>query len=208
MNQKHELPGKPRPTVTRQATENIPQGIKKTLAFSLLLSVIFLPGNIKAQEKQENKSVIQWHSFEEAYNLNKKKHKKIFVDVYTDWCGWCKKMDKETFQDPDIAKYMQKNFYCVKLNAERKDTVEIDGVKFTNTNPGSRGGTHKLAIDLLRGKMSYPSYVFIDENNQTLSVVPGYMTAADFAPVLHFFAENAYKDKKWEEYKAGYNKIK
>jgi thioredoxin-related protein len=179
---------------------------RNTTVLFLLLPVFLMPGMLKAQEKQESNSIIKWYSFEDAYKMNKKKHKKMFVDVFTDWCGWCKKMDKETFQDPDVAKYMQKNFICVKLNAERKDTVEIDGVKFTNTNPGGRGGTNKLAIELLRGKMSYPTSVFIDENNQTITAVAGYMSASDFTPLLHFFAENAYKDKKWEEYRAAFKK--
>jgi thioredoxin-related protein len=178
----------------------------RSIQLFLLLAAFLLPSLTRAQEKPEGNSIIKWYSFEDAYKLNKKKHKKMFVDVFTDWCGWCKKMDKETFQDPEVAKYMQKNFICVKLNAERKDTVEIDGVKFANSNPNGRGGTNKLAVDLLRGKMSYPSSLFLDENNQSITVVAGYMSAADFTPLLHFFAENAYKDQKWEDYRAAYKK--
>ncbi len=172
----------------------------------LLLSLISLPGLMLSQEKAGNKGIIQWYSFADAYKLNKKKPKKLFVDVYTDWCGWCKKMDKETFQDPETAKYMQKHFYCVKLDAETKDTIVIDTVKFVNRNPKGRGGNNQLAVELLRGKMSYPSCVFINEQNQELNVVPGYMSAVEFAPVLHYFGENAYKDVKWEDYIGSYNK--
>ena len=157
-------------------------------------------------QAQGNKGIIEWHSFEDAYKLNKKKPKRIFVDVYTDWCGWCKKMDKETFQDPEIAKYMQKNFYCVKLDAETKDTIVIDTVKFVNRNPKGRGGNNQLAVELLRGKMSYPSYVFLNEENNWLTVVPGYQTAADFAPILHYFGEDAYKSMKWDEYMEAFRK--
>ena len=162
---------------------------------------ISLPGMISAQENKETKNIVEWHSFADAYKLNKVKPKKMLVDVYTDWCGWCKKMDKETFQNPEIAKYMQKHFYCVKLNAETKDTIVIDTVKFVNSNPTGRGGNNRLAVELLRGKMSYPSYVFINEQNQLLTTVPGYLTADDFSPVLHFFGEEAYKNTKWEDYR-------
>src|SRR5664279_713123 len=94
----------------------------------LILSVSL---NSFSQNKTKEKSVpasekIRWYSFEEAYTLNKKKPKKIFIDVFTDWCGWCRKMDAETFTNPTISEYMSDHFYCVKLNAERKDTVVID----------------------------------------------------------------------------------
>jgi len=94
---------------------------------------------------------IHWYSFEDAYQLNKKKPKKIFIDVFTDWCGWCRKMDAETFTNPAIGEYMMDHFYCVKLNAERKDTLIIDGVTFTNPNPTGKRSTHQLAVELLKG---------------------------------------------------------
>ncbi|MEI7490870.1 MAG: DUF255 domain-containing protein [Bacteroidota bacterium] len=174
--------------------------------FVLVLSLISMPGLMFSQKEAENKGIIHWYSFADAYKLSKKKPRKLFVDVYTDWCGWCKKMDKETFQDPETAKYMQKHFYCVKLDAETKDTIVIDTVKFVNRNPKGRGGNNQLAVVLLKGKMSYPSYVFINEQNQVLDVVPGFMNAAQFAPFLHYFGDNAYKDIKWDDYIGSYNK--
>jgi len=144
---------------------------------------------------------IKWMSFEQAYQLNKKKPKKIFIDVYTDWCGWCKRMDATTFIDPVIVEYMNKNFYCVKMDAERKDTVVIDGVTFINPNPQSRRSTHQLAVELLQGKLSYPSYVFLNEKSQMLTVIPGYQQAKDFEPMLHYFSENAYQNTSWEEFR-------
>jgi|WetSurMetagenome_2_1015567.scaffolds.fasta_scaffold300273_2 thioredoxin-related protein len=166
--------------------------IKKTLLFSL---IIFLAIPAFTQEK------IKWYSFEEAYNLNKKKQKKIFVDVYTDWCGWCKKMDATTFTNPEIVKYMNDNFYAVKMDAERKDTVVIDGVTFVNPDPASKRSNHQLAVELLRGQMSYPSYVFLNEKSQMLTVVPGYQPAKDFEAVLHYFGDDAYSSTPWEDYR-------
>lgn len=145
---------------------------------------------------------IKWMSFEQAYELNKKKPKKIFIDMYTNWCGWCKRMDATTFSDPVIVDYMNQNFYNVKMDAERKDTVIIDGTTFVNPNPGSSRSSHELAIELLRGKMSYPSFVFLNEKSQLLTVVAGYQPAKEFEPILHYFAENAYTDQQWEDYKA------
>ena len=143
-------------------------------AFIAIITAFFIfslsqPGF--SQDKNKEKAnlpgeKIRWYSFEDAYKLNKKKPKKIFIDVFTDWCGWCKKMDAETFVNPVISEYMMKHFYCVKLNAERKDTIVIDGVTFTNPNPTGRRSTHQIAVELLKGNMSYPSYVFLNEKSQ------------------------------------------
>jgi len=174
------------------------------------LQIFSISINAFSQANEKEKVIpagekIHWYSFEEAYQLNKKKPKKIFVDVFTDWCGWCKKMDAETFTNPVISKYMAKHFYCVKLNAERKDTVIIDGVKFTNPNPGSKRSTHQLAVELLKGNMSYPSFVFLNEKSQWLTVVSGYHIAREFEPILHYFGDDAYqKETPWEDFKASF----
>ena len=159
-------------------------------------------GDVKSEK-------IKWYSFEEAYNLNKKKPKKVFVDVFTEWCGWCRKMDAETFTNPDIAEYMSKHFYCVKLDAERKDTVVLDGQTFVNPNPASKRSTHQLAVELLKGKMSYPSYCFLNEKGQWITVVAGFQKAHDFECVLHYFGDDIYLKTPWEEYKTSFEgKIK
>lgn len=179
--------------------------------FSTLIIVslfLLIPGIQSLAQKKEKEapkeSIVKWYSFEEAYKLNKKKPKKVFVDVFTDWCGWCKKMDAETFSNPVIAKYMQKHFYCVKLNAERKDTIDIDGVKFVNPNPANRRSTHQLANELLHDKMSYPSYVFLNEKGNFLTMVSGYQPAENFEVIIHFFGDDAYFKQAFDAYKADF----
>ena len=65
-------------------------------------------------------------SIEKAYELSltEENPKKIFIDVYTDWCGWCKRMDNTTFKDSVMVKFLNDNFYCVKLNAEQKEDIK------------------------------------------------------------------------------------
>ena len=176
---------------------------------SILILACFIAGPLslyaQAQSQPEKKQAepqqkVKWMTFSEAYDLNKKKPKGIFIDVYTDWCGWCKKMDATTFLNPEIVKYMNDKFYCVKMNAEMKDTLVIDGVTFVNPNPSSGRSSHQLAVELLRGKMSYPSYVFLNEKSQLLTVVPGYQQAKPFEVILHYFGEGAYSGTAWEDY--------
>lgn len=147
------------------------------------------------------KEKIKWYSFEEAIELNKKAPKKVFIDMYTDWCGWCKKMDAATFSDYEVAEYMNEHFYCVKFDAERSDTVNYGGQDFVNPNPGVRRSSHQLAVALLQGKMSYPSYIFLNEKMELLTIVPGYMDVLKFEPIIKYFGENFYlKQKDWAEY--------
>ncbi len=153
----------------------------------------------------QTKSAIKWLSFQEAVEQAKKEPKKVFIDVYTDWCGWCKKMDATTFANPVIADYMSKNYYAVKFDAERSDTLVFLDRTFVNKNPGKSRSSHELAQALLQGKMSYPSYVIMDETMRIISVVPGYFPAKDFEPVLHFFGENAYQQTDWTTFSKGFN---
>jgi thioredoxin-related protein len=69
---------------------------------------------------------IQWLTWQEAADKAKVEPRKIFVDIYTDWCGWCKRMDATTFQDPRVIEYMNANFYAVKLNAEMKEEISFN----------------------------------------------------------------------------------
>jgi len=180
---------------------------ERILLISIILTSLVLSNSLFSQDVKKSpvKEVkVKWYSFEDAYALNKKKPKKIFVDVFTEWCGWCKKMDAETFANPVIADYMNEHFYCVKLDAERKDTIILDGMKLVNPNPAVKRSTHQLANELLRGQMSYPSYVFLNEKGQSISVVPGFHKAKEFEVILSYFGSDAYLQKKFEDYNAGF----
>lgn len=143
---------------------------------------------------------ITWHTFQEAVELSKKEKKKIFIDVYTDWCGWCKVMDRNTFTHPVIAKYMNEKYYAVKLNAEMKDTVVFNNYSFVNPTPNVPRSTHQLASSLLNNRMSYPTVVFLDENFSMLTQVPGYQKPEQIEPILKYFGDNAYPATNWEDY--------
>ena len=107
-----------------------------------------------------NNSEVGWMSFEEAAVKADTEQRKIFIDVYTDWCGWCKKMDASTFSEDRVSKYLRENFYPVKLDAEQTADIEFNDHTFKFIAQG-RKGYHELAAALLNGKMSYPSVVFL-----------------------------------------------
>lgn len=162
----------------------------------LLIAMIFSAGNLKAQE-------VKWMSWQEAIAQSQSDDspKKMFIDVYTDWCGWCKKMDKDTFQNPEVASYMSDNFYMVKLDGEGKEPIEFKGTTYKYVPSGKRG-YHELAAALLKGRLSYPTVVFMDEELNMLSPVPGYQKPGPFLNIARYFGDNIYKEQDWKTYSA------
>ncbi len=169
-------------------------------AYLLLLTFIlsFSASTCFAQE-EKTADGIQWVSFEDALALSAKQPKKIFMDIYTGWCGWCKKMDASTFKDPKIVAYMNKNFYAVKFDAETKDTITYKNKDYTFVTAYK---SNEVAAFLLNGQMSYPTSVYLDEKTDPITSVPGYLTAEQLMPILKYFGEDIYKTKKWEEYQS------
>ncbi|MCJ8166201.1 DUF255 domain-containing protein [Pontibacter sp. E15-1] len=140
---------------------------------------------------------IKWLTIEQAEARMKREPRKVLVDVYTDWCGWCKKMDKETFTDPGVAALINQHFYAVKLDAEGTEPISIKGQTF-NYKPEYK--SHELAVALLNGQLSFPTTVFLDEELGMLSPVPGYLDAKNMTQILKYFGENYHQNMSWKEF--------
>ena len=128
---------------------------------------------------------ITWLKFEEAVQANTVQKKMLFVDVYTDWCGWCKKMDKDTFTDPKVIDFINANFYAVKLNAE--DT------KRTFTFMGKEYNEAQMATAMR--VRSYPNFVIIDPSLQNIAQMPGYREPTPFLEGLNDVIANGFPKK-------------
>lgn len=157
---------------------------------------VFMPAEVSAQSASGKSSTdpkstpptvikadpivsgIEWLSLEEAYARNQEEPRKIFVDVYTDWCGWCKKMDKSTFADEKVAAYVNENYYAVKLNAESDREFQMAGEMMTDR-----------AVARQLGVSSYPTIILIHEDFQKFQPAPGYRPAEDFLEILQKFQE-------------------
>ena len=146
-----------------------------TLAFAVLTSFA-----AKAQDQ------IEWMKFEDAIAANAQNPKMLIIDVYTDWCGWCKKMDKETFTDPTVIAHINENFYAVKLNAENtKRSFDFMGKTYNEAQMAA-------AMQV----RSYPNFVVIEPKLQNIAQLPGYRQPEAFLTGLNELIEKAFKQKQ------------
>ena len=176
---------------------------KVFLTAFVVLGGILLSGMKSADVPKPEEGAVKWMSFEEAVEKSKTDKRKIFIDVYTDWCGWCKVMDKNTFNDPKVAKMLNEKFYPVKFNAEQREDVAFNGTTFKFVENG-RSGYHQLAAALLNNQMSYPTVVFLDEEFKMIQPLPGYRKAPEFHMIAQFIGDNHYRSLKWEDWQTKY----
>ncbi len=170
---------------------------------TLLLLALIISTAVTAQK-------INWMSMDEALAAQKDEPKKIFMDVYTKWCGPCKLLDKNTFGDKNVIDFVNENYYAVKFNAEGTEEITYNGFTYTNPNyqPARRGrnATHFFADALkLRG---YPSLVFFGEDGTLIQALPGYKTPQQLEIFLKMIANDDYKTlttmEAWEDYQENF----
>ena len=172
--------------------------MKQVKYLLVLLALISIDGI--AQE-------INWMSLEEAMALQNKEPKKIMMDVYTNWCGPCKMLDRNTFHNADVVDYVNKNYYAVKFNAEGNDVVTFKGNTFSNPNYNAelanrRNSQHQLAQYFQ--VTAYPTIVFMDEKAEVIAPIRGYQTPPQLELYLKLFKNDDHKEintqEKFNEY--------
>ena len=120
---------------------------------------------------------IKWMDFNQGYELAKKKNKIMLVDVYTEWCGWCKRMDKDAYAKPEIAELVGKDFIAIKFNPE------IEGVTYTFEGKSYTGP--QLAQVISNNQINgYPTTIFMNPKAKTSEIMVGYKNAEQLKPIL------------------------
>lgn len=136
---------------------------------------------------QEDKT--NWVSLDEATRNFDKEKRPILIDLYTDWCGWCKVMDKKTYSNKQVIGYLANKFYTVKFNAEGRSDINWRGRPFSFNTTYK---THEFAIYLTNGRLSYPTTVILPADGSAPQAIPGYLEPKDFEIILKYFGEGQY----------------
>ncbi len=146
----------------------------------------------------------KWYSINEALEVQKISGKKLFIDVYTTWCGPCKMLEANTFSNATIRNLLTEYYIPTKFNAEGADTINFQGQTFVNPKPnaGPRQSTHQFTYYIAKtpNGVAYPTMVFLDEDLGMLQPITGYLTPQQLEPILEYFGNNHYKTIKWEEF--------
>jgi thioredoxin-related protein len=144
---------------------------------------------------------LQWLTLKEAQDKTKGQPRVILMDIYTDWCYWCKVMEKNTYTDARVAAYVADKFYPVRFNAESKDSVSWKGQSFA-FNPSYK--VNELALSLTKGHLAYPTTVIITPDDRAPQYISGYLKPVDIEPVLKYFGEGAYKTTSYQVFKKNF----
>jgi thioredoxin-related protein len=157
--------------------------MKRTSYIFVLL--IIISGSLYAGDKIE----LKWKTFNEGLKEAKASKKKVLIDVYTDWCKWCKKMDQDVYGNELVSKYLSEQYVLVKLNAESPLEATYNDKKLTEREVAGGFGVN-----------SYPTTLFLDEKGGFITPLAGFIPPEKFIDVVKFIGENYYEKMSWDEY--------
>ena len=156
--------------------------MKKIFIVFVILATFFSTGMAKD---------LSWKKFDAGIAEAKKSGKMILIDVYTDWCKWCKTMDTVTYKDKKVSEYLSKNFVLIKLNAEANERIFYAGKKMS---PGEFA--QSMRID------GYPATLFMKKNGEPITILPGFSEPKMFIHVLGFISGSHFEKKSFDQYLA------
>ena len=159
----------------------------QTLKLVILLGclTVFTFGHKPTETVEKTK----WMTLREASDSLKKEKRPILVDLYTDWCGWCKVMDKKTYAHKQVSQYLGQKFYAVKIDAESRQAIEWNGKSYPFN---AQYKTNEFALYLTQGQLSYPTTVIIPVDGTAPQAIPGYLEPKDFEMIVKYFGEGHY----------------
>lgn len=130
-----------------------------------------------------------WVSLETAERQALDEGKYIVLDIYTEWCGYCRRMNRETYADQRVNEALDRFFYPVRIDAESSENVTFQGSTYEMRD---------LAVEF--GVRSYPTTVFISPDGEVIAAQTGFIEPETFHRMLSFVGSESYKDKTFREY--------
>ena len=170
---------------------------KRIAIFSLACVFLFCSAKVKPTEKQK----INWLTIEEVAVKMKSDPKPILMDIYTNWCYWCKVMDKKTYNNKEVISYINQHFYAVKLNAETKQPVLWDNTTY-KYDEGNK--VNDFALFATQGQLAFPNTVIFPQTEKIPAAIPGFMEPKEMEIILKYFGEGYYKTQNFNQYSANF----
>ncbi len=163
------------------------KALKHTLLAGFLVlvaaAVIIAGEDSRADDSEAVKpESIQWVAFDVGLERAEKENKHVFVDFTAKWCGYCKKMDRETFSKPEVIDMLNEKFIPVKVDGDSKDTLDIKGYKITEAN------LTKTEF----GVRGYPTFWFLTPEGSKLGNITGYRPPNVMMEAFEFVSERKY----------------
>lgn len=166
--------------------------MKKAFSIAVVTGLLF--AGCSSSNKQEGNTTSEAQDSKAHYAAAvakaKSENKLVLVDVYTDWCGWCKRMDKDVYTDAKVQAELNKYFAFAKLNAESPNKQVFQG---SEVSEQTIAGNLKVS--------GYPTTIFMTSDEQVIQTLPGYVKAPDFALALRYIGSQAYKSQDFESWK-------
>ena len=123
---------------------------------------------------------INWQTYEEGMALGKNTATKVFIYFWAPWCGYCKKMDAVTFNDPGVISILNEHFIPVRVDLDKEKNV-------------ARGYN-------VRG---VPLSWFISETGERIGSKPGYSPPQSFLPALKFIYTDSFRQMTFDDFLKG-----
>ena len=152
----------------------------------LVLAAMFLPGTAGSGSS----SSPDWRSWNDGMKQAAATGRPVLVDVYTSWCGWCRRMDQDVYGRDEVARYLRDRYVTIRLDAEARDEARYQGHRFTS---------EELAQHFQVS--GYPTTIFLRASGEHLANVPGYVAPDRFLLLLRYVAEgHADRDEPFTEF--------
>ena len=135
---------------------------------------------------------VAWRSWPDGLEQARARKRPVLVNVHTDWCGWCRRMERDVYARPEIRQYLDRKFVTVKLNAESAEPAPYQGEDLTARELASRFRV-----------TGYPTTLFLRSNGEHLVSVPGYVAADRFLLLLRYIGDgHLERGVTWEAFRA------
>ena len=120
---------------------------------------------------------INWNSYNTGMKKIAQENKKGFIHFYTDWCTYCKMMNRKTFSNDSVAAYLNRNFVPIRVNGDEQKSVISD-----------------------YGVNGFPTNLFVAEDQSDIGSRPGFIPADIFLKMLKYIESDSFKHMSFQDY--------